>query len=284
MKSNCINNQQLCYHYNKDYPLIEFHTSSKCEVAEYNPADHVVMFVTQGSLRISLNMYKECVLGTGSFFFHPRNVKSLIESLEDYSIIIFRFPFNFLLCAQFPLEKLSDDKQTKQKELQSLPVRGAIKSFLDNVVDLFQDKNYCSYFHELKLKEFLFLIKVYYSEKELQRFFHPILNKDLEFAEKIYANLHKVKTVKDLIEIFNYSYSGFEKRFKRVFGISVYKWLQNERAKLIFHNITCTTKTIASIGYDFGFRSPSHFNDYCKRMFKETPGSLRKTNKIKALV
>lgn len=285
METICATPQETCYHYNKDNPLIEVHSSVKGEISEYLPTDHVIMFIVKGQLKLSLNMYDESILEENTFFFHPGNVKSLMESLTDYTLIILRFRLNMDLCAQFPLQQLCDEaKQPEQKQLCALPVTELIQPYMDGLQKLFEDDNYCAYFHELKLKEFLFLLKISYSQEELQRLFHPILNKDLEFAAKIYSNLHKVKTVKDLIEIFNYSYSGFEKRFKKIFGVSAYKWLQNERAKAIYHEITCTTKTIVTIGYEFGFSSPSHFNDYCRRMFNDTPGNLRKTNRIKALL
>lgn len=285
METMCVTDQENCYHYNKENPLIEIHSSVKGEISEYFPADHIIMFVVKGNLKLSLNMYEECMLEENTLFFHPGNVKSMMESLTDYTIIILRFNINIALCAQFPLEGLCDGaEQLEQKEVRVLPVSELIQPYVNSLMSLFENKNFCSYFHELKLKELLFLMKLSYSKEDLQQLFHPILNKDLEFTAKIYSNLHKVKTVKDLIEIFNYSYSGFEKRFKKIFGVSVYKWLQNERAKKIYHEITCTTKTIVTIGSEFGFSSPSHFNDYCRRMFNDTPGNLRKTNKIKALL
>jgi AraC-like DNA-binding protein len=76
----------------------------------------------------------------------------------------------------------------------------------------------------------------------------------------------------------NYSISGFEKRFKRVFDMSPYQWIQAQRAQAIYHEIHCSSKTFAELGYDFGFSSPSHFSNFCKQMFKETPGRLRKKN------
>lgn len=285
MKTICVTNHRPCYHYNKDYPLIEVYSSKQGEVSRYHPKDHVIMFVKEGQLKISLNMYEDRILEKDTFFFHPGNVKSLMESLADYTIVILRFQLNLSLCAQLPLEAIYEESgQIEQKELCALPVTKGVKPYINGLIDYFENGNYCSYFHELKLKEFLFLLMITYSKKELQGLFHSILNKDLEFAQIIYQKLPNVKTVKDLVAIFNYSYSGFEKRFRKVFGISPYKWLQNERTKAIYHEITCTTKTIVAIGYEFGFSSPSHFNDYCKRMFNETPGNLRKTNCIKALV
>lgn len=285
MNIACTDPHHSCYHYNKDYPLLEMYSSLKGETYEYDPVDHVIMFVLKGKIRVTLGLYDVCIVEAGNFMFHPGNNKSIMESLEDYTVLIMRFHINMAFCSHFPLEALCEKPEMDaQHEIEILPLNDILESYVYNVNLMFEKGSFCSYYHDLKLKELLYILRTCFSEQQLVRFFYSILNNDLEFAGKIYKNLNKIRTVKELVDLFNYSYSGFEKRFKKIFGVSAYKWLQAERAKMIYHEINCSTKTILMIGYEFGFNSPSHFNDYCKRMFKQTPGQLRKSNHIKALV
>lgn len=284
MKTECCNKIEDCYRYNLEAPDIEIYSSVKKEIAEYNPTKNVIFFLLKGRIKVRLGLQDPAILEKGHLFFHPANNKSILESLEDYELFIMRFDVDkIIFCANIPLEDLNIEEEEldpKQKsKLQFLQINDTLQDFIDSGVKLYKKGVICDYFHDLKLKEFLFLMRLTYSDSELQNFFRPILNKDLAFANQILQNIKEIKNVKDLLTMFNYSYSGIEKRFKRIFGISAYQWLQKERAKSIYHEINCSTKTLMTIAYDFGFKSPSHFNDYCKRIFKKPPGQIRKMSK-----
>jgi AraC-like DNA-binding protein len=115
--------------------------------------------------------------------------------------------------------------------------------------------------------------------KDLRAFFSAILSDDLKFSLHIMREYHPALTVGDLAKKMNYSLTGFEKRFKKVFDMPPSKWMQTQRAQAIYHEINCSDKTIAELGYEFGFSSPSHFNNFCRKIFKESLGNIRKRNK-----
>lgn len=131
------------------------------------------------------------------------------------------------------------------------------------------DQLKCIYYFEIKIKELL-------------NFFYPLLTKDTHFSDIILRNYNKVKTVKDLADLTHYSISGFEKRFKRVFGISPYKWLKKQKAKNIYREINYSVKTFKEISLEYDFTSPSHLNNFCKTNFGDTPGNIRRQSKISA--
>lgn len=268
---------QLCINSLKDSLIAEVHSSVKGEVSEFKPVANTIIFINKGTLRITFGLCKVRTIEEGEFFFHPATNKSLIESLSDYTITVLRFHINLIFCDHYPLEDLYKQAENeKMDEIHVLKSNAIVDHYLDSVKIYLNEGIFCSYFYELKQKEFLFILKSFYSKEDLVLFFLPILNNDLVFAQHIHDKLGEIRSVKELANLFNYSYSGFEKRFKKVFGMSANKWLQQERAKRIYHEINCSTKTILEIGYEFGFTSPSHFNDYCKRVFHQTPGKLRK--------
>ncbi|MDR1758248.1 MAG: helix-turn-helix domain-containing protein [Bacteroidales bacterium] len=273
----------LCKQSIGDAP-IEIQSSKKGEIFEFKPSSNIVVFVNEGSLQITFGMFEPKVISSGEFFFHPLTNKSMIEVLTDCKATIFRFPWDVVFCEHYPMEELySLTRNTRIDEVFVLHSNDVIKHYMNTILFYHDAGILCSYFYEAKQKEFLYLLKAFFDTEQLSHFFLPILNNDLAFANQIYQNLSNVRFVKDMVVFFNYSYSGFEKRFRRIFGMSANKWLQQERAKKIYHEINCSTKTILEIGYEFGFTSPSHFNDYCKRMFKQTPGRLRKRG-IRAMV
>jgi AraC-like DNA-binding protein len=55
--------------------------------------------------------------------------------------------------------------------------------------------------------------------------------------------------------------------------------MQEQKAKKIFHEITCSRKTFTEISFENKFSSSAHFNDFCKQYFNNTPGGIRRENK-----
>ncbi len=87
------------------------------------------------------------------------------------------------------------------------------------------------------------------------------------------------KTVKELAQLTNYSVSGFEKKFKRVFNTSAGNWLKQQKSTIIFNDISNGSDSFKNISYQNGFSSISHFNNYCKLHFSKTPGEIRRAGK-----
>jgi AraC-like DNA-binding protein len=151
--------------------------------------------------------------------------------------------------------------------------------FVKTVINYITDELNCSYYYDLKIREFLFLMRAYYDKRQIFNFFRPIYNADFAFSSDIYKHLNDVRTVKEMAKKINYSLSGFEQKFKKVFDTSPYQCMQEQRAKKIYREITCTKRTFTEIAFEYDFSSPAHFNDFCKQYFQHTPGGLRKENK-----
>jgi AraC-like DNA-binding protein len=167
----------------------------------------------------------------------------------------------------------------KNNNIGFLKVNQKMMVFSDMLKEYINDGITNSRFFDLKIQEFLFLINAYYTKSIISAFFKPIYNRDSLFTNNVFENLDKVKTAKELAEKLGYGLSGFEKKFKRVFKVSPYRWMQSQKAKQVYHEVCHGRRTFTKISTEMGFSSPAHFNDFCRIYFGKTPGKLRKENR-----
>ena len=267
-----------CFKYckNKENPLIEIKHFKSGTIEQTIVRSNVIMVVVNGTLNFSLGQTSDKQLTDGCIIAIPVEYNCKIEAIKDSTLIIFRLDTDLHFCDFFSFEMLHRKKTERKKETHILQTNDMAKSYLNHLIAILNDGICCGYLLEMKLKEFLYLLGYYYSTQELKAFFISILNDDFEFSMLIWKNYLPTLTVGDLAKKVNYSVSGFEKRFKKVFDTSPAQWIRTQKTQAIYHEIKCSTKTFAELGYEFGFSSPSHFNNFCKKVFNDAPGSIRK--------
>jgi len=242
-----------------------------------------LIFIVKGSLnllskKIHNRNIKECEL-----ILVPIHRTCIMTALKDVSMVVIKLDFNIAFCEYLPLDLLLE-KHVKSKEdagIGLLKPHQKIIDYVNTIGDYIADELDCPYYYDLKIRELLFYIRTYHDKKQVLNFFKSIYSGDYAFSSTIYRHLDEVRTVKELADRLNYSLSGFEKKFKRVFDISPYRWMQEQRAKKIFKEITCTKKSFTELAFEFDFSSPAHFNDFCKQFFQNTPGGLRRENEAR---
>jgi len=267
-----------CFNYgkNKETPLIELRHYEKKERCQIVTKSNEIVIVLTGVLNFSFGHILNKQITEGAIVIFPAKHNCRMEMIEDTTLIIFRLDIDLSFCDHFSLETLYREKRGKRNEVHILNANTIIKAYLEYLTMLLNDGFYCDYLLKIKLREFLYILRFYSSMQELNAFFAPILSDDFKFSALIRKNYDPTLTVSDLAKKIHYSISGLEKRFKKVFGVSPFQWMQSQRSQAIYHEINCSTKTFAELGYEFGFSSPSHFNNFCKKMFNETPGNIRR--------
>lgn len=271
-----------CFNYDNGYlPVIEIVAVDKDREFEYLTHDHKLLFVNKGTLVISSGNRLNEKVSFDTFTFLPSLSLVKYKALEDSQVVIFRIREHIKLCDRFSLEKLKEEAvvDIKPEGIVFLKANSVMKDFLRSLSDRYTDGLRCFYYSNLKVQEVFFILRAYYRKEELACLFSSLLSSDIQFADAIYQNYLKVRTVKDLAESVNYSLSGFEKRFKKTFGVSAGSWMNRKRAMQIYHELNCSSKAFKTISSEYGFSSPSHFNDYCKTQFGDTPGGIRQTKK-----
>lgn len=239
--------------------------------------DSKILIVLDGDLRFSLGDFPSRVISKGRLLMIPSGYHFKTKALVNSEFVIIRMDAQLQFCDCFSFDNLSREKENNLgDDINYLDFNIALVKFIDSLTLYLDDKLTCSYLYQLKIKELFFIFRSYYDPKDLYAFFYMYLTNNNSFSDYIYKNYKKVKTVEEFAKLSNYSLSGFQKRFKKVFGMPVYQWMKEQRSRNILHEINNTKKSFKEISDDFGFYSPSHFNDFCKMQFGSTPGDIRK--------
>jgi AraC-like DNA-binding protein len=239
-----------------------------------------IVFVIKGSFNLFCKKVHNKKIKEGELILISLHRPGVITALENLTMMVMKLNLNIIFCERLPLdlllEKINGDGEDS---IGLLKANQRLMDFVTIVQEYcITDNVNCCYYFDLKIRELLFLIRAYYDKKQVFNFFRPIYSGDFVFLNNVYKHLDNVKTVKELAPLLSYSLSGFEKKFKRVFNLSPYQWMQEQKAKKIYHEITCGRKTFTEIAFDYDFSSPAHFNDFCKTHFDNTPGGVRKDN------
>lgn len=285
-----IHEHQICGNYTKrEKPIIENRIIPKGFKGEVDIEDNVLIFVVEGDVYISYGRVPEENVKTGKIMLLPVGSKINFCALQKTTYTILRLQsqsnFDERLSYKLLLKDILAEDTCLEKSAENLPnyyldMNNCLWAYINNLNARIQDGIKSTVFFELKLKELFFLLRAYYPKEELFRFFEPIVYGDHEFLNIIMCNFQKVKTVKELADLTNYSISGFEKRFKRVFNTSAGNWIKQQKSMNIFHEISMGDVSFKNICFKNGFSSLSHFNNYCKLHFGLTPGEIRKQQKM----
>ena len=253
------------------------------ETIEIVAKNNLIVFLTKGTMRIHIEKGDPVIINAPSMFLIPKG--RYYERVALSSSDVFVLPVNNHLDISFVPsgELVSGDNSLladlpATKDVFVLTIETILLKFLNLLKDSISAGFDTPDFFNIKIRELMFLMEKTYSREDRLVFFSPVLNAEYAFSDFIYNNYKKVKTVKELADLSFYSLSGFEKKFRRIFGVSPSKWLKEKLSMAILHEITKTTKPFKEISQDYGFSSPSHFNNFCKDVLGMPPGELRKKN------
>ena len=284
--SNCIN------YIKEDRPPIEKKNINMGQNWVLNAVcDNKLIFVIRGTASVSYDNILNMDVNKGNIILLPLGSEMKVFAQKETSVFIVRLLNNTIFCDRFSYRQLVTEIENKQTNIDVvekkddtycsnndylLNMNDSIWYFINNLDERIEDGLRCSTLFSLKLKELFILFRAYYTKEDLHRFFKPLLYTDQDFFNIVMTNYRNVKTVNELAEFTNYSFSGFEKKFKRIFNISAGKWLKSKKSEIIYQELVAGSKTFKHLCSEYGFSSPSHLNTYCKRNFGLTPGEIRK--------
>lgn len=258
-------------------PIIEELQLERGKQIEFSSNNNKVLFVMSGGLDFWEGETPNRKISKKEMVMLSSNRKFTAIVNESSTVLIIKFPHNIQLWDCISMESIINKKEINdENEIRHLEVNEVLWNYASSLKYYLSEGLSCLHFFELKLKEFFFIMKSFYSKETLASFFYPIFSNDIDFSHFIYRNYDKVKTAQELATLSNYSFSGFQKRFKRVFRVSVYHWMLQKKSQRILQDINLGVKPLKEISEEYGFNSPAHFNDFCKIHFGCTPGKMRK--------
>jgi len=237
-----------------------------------------IIFISGGDLTISHKEILNKKVKEGESVLIPMHTPCVFKAKQDSNILVMKLEDYINLHDYFPPSLVSQKERAKAKDsdVGFLKPHQRITEFANMLVNYLKDGIKSIRFFDLKIQEFLLMVQIYYDKQHVVKFMSPIYSNDFIFSNNVYRNFDKIKTVKELAKIFDYSLSGFEKKFKRVFDESPYRWIREQRSKKIYQEVSFGQKSFTRLAEEYGFSSPAHFNDFCKQFYGATPGELRK--------
>jgi len=271
------------FQYGNQNPVIEFVKLPEGENVKIFSEQHQILFVSSGSLTVSQEELFEKKIKEGELVLIPKQSPCVLRMQEGATILVIKLSDNINLYDYFPPDLVANNKRKPKErgiDIGFLKSHQRMTEFANMLENYIKDGIKNTRLFDLKVTELLYLIQAYYDKRQIVSFYTPIYSRDYIFSNHVFKNLDKVKTVKELAMTFDYSLSGFEKKFKRIFKLSPYQWMQEQRAKKIYYEVSYGQKTFTKLATEYYFSSPAHFNDFCKQYYGYTPGDLRK--KIRA--
>lgn len=276
---NCVN-----YSGNSRAAIISRNFEKDTSFMEQRTVENELVIVLEGEVEFTFGPYVNSPVRTGQILFLPAASWFSCRAKKDSKVILIRLNPVLRLCDSCSVESILNESEIDSDKCQNHPhllkINEAVDIYLSALKLYVESGLLCHSFFTCKIKELFFLFRAYYEKEELARFFAPAHTPDAEFSYSVIRSTHKYKTMKDMASAMNYTVSGFEKRFKRVFGVSGYRWMKEQKTRAILRAIAQGDETFKEISEKFGFSTPSHFNDFCKQNLGKTPGEIRSSGVI----
>ena len=235
-----------------------------------------LVFILKGKALVSCNEFTNVYFKAGEAFLLPVKSSCMWEALTDTECIVLNGSNDVSPCDKQALANHADRWLNVIPDFKALPIKPRMEEFLYSVKNYLNDGITCLQMHRVKEREMSMLLRAYYSPQELFEFFIITVRNTYEFEWFIMNNYLKMKGVKEFVDLSGMNVSTFNRKFKTHFKQSPYQWLIKQKSKHIYHALTATDKSLASISKEFYFSDASHFNRYCKTMFGTSPSELRR--------
>lgn len=240
-----------------------------------NNAMHLIMMI-DGTAKI----YKEGVPGyleSTDMYLLPHNLDFRLMGDRNCKFLHFAFymlPESILRY----LQKVCDGHHSIHYNPNNyLEQNHLMQSFLQSIQVALEGNNsfvLTARYMKLKAYELFHLILTSYNKESLRRFFTPVIDSKTDFRNFLFENYAKVKSVHELIDLSGLSRTKFYRRFNGEMGMSVYHWMQLQKARTIRDAASEPGMTVATLRSRFEFVSPGNFVRYCRTYFGCTPLQL----------
>ena len=242
----------------------------KCET-------NILFFLLKGQILINSEEYAGTIINSGEFVLQAIASKVEILAMTDSEGILYTFDDPKAFCYDRYTYILKNVPPPLISE--PLKIKPEIKLFLEGVASYLNADKICKELLEFKRKELYYLLAHYYTDYELSPIVHSLSQYTSSFEYFILKHHKQIKSVEDFAQLGGYSVTTFRRIFKAIFNEPAYEWMMKQRKESILYQLRYTDASISEICFGHGFESLSHFSNFCKKFFGDSPRNIRKKEK-----
>lgn len=238
-----------------------------------------IVFLVNGSAYLAIEgLSVGRKLKKGDFVFLPAGARLAYEMSRDSAVLAVRVPGEVPECPVFRMNRTAGHVTLHRDPagIYALRINKRMRNFVSELMESISDGFLCRHFLQGEANRLLFLLNAYYSEDDRVKFFSHILTPDIKFSEFVRLNHMKYRTIGELSDVLCMTSQAFSSRFKKVFGMTPHKWMLQEKARHIYHDICQSSMPLKEIAIKYDFPLSSNFFRFCKHTFGESPGNIRK--------
>lgn len=240
-----------------------------------------LLFLLSGDTEIVYGSRQPRIISGGNMILLTPLSNCVCYAKTPVELVIMEFGDLRDSCDPYIFQDLAPIYSLIKYEFRELVIREPLQVFLESVLAYLHTGLPMKDLSPEKVKELFILLRIFYDPEELVTLFYPLMGKNMDFKKMVTDNYLKGKNATEYAELCGYSLSVFQRKFKEVFGETVYQWLQRQKAEQIKHYLMTTEVNLKEIADKFEFASPAHLNKFCKIWFGMTPTELRQTYLLK---
>lgn len=245
---------------------------------EFETEKNLLIFLLDGNVKYSIDYHNEIKVSAPCLYLVPKVKHYVHETVSDAELFILPFSsYLEILNVSYETEsELSKTDIIRKEDSSTLKMTDMLLRYFTSLRASFSYGLKSTEFINLKIRELMIILEKEYKSEERITFFYPLIDREPAFSDFVYENYRKARSVKRLADLSCYSQSGFEKKFRKIFGLAPSKWIKQRLSIDVYNDLIKSSKPFNEISTDYGFSSPSHFNSFCKTILGGTPGELRK--------
>ncbi|MCD8102173.1 MAG: helix-turn-helix transcriptional regulator [Alistipes sp.] len=238
-----------------------------------------LIFVLGGRMRFMWLGGGELELGMGNFALALPGDFLSMTAVQESAAIICRLKTEEQIYDGVGLSGLAFFLDESKGRKYHLPVNEEMGIFLEGFVPFLRKGFAARNFHDLKVREMLYILSESYNKTDLASFFSPIIGPEIAFKNFVFSTLSKVSSVNELAGMANMSATGFRNKFMRIMGKSPSAMITSHKAEMIRSTLIFTDMPLKEVSEKYGFNSIYVFTRFCKKHLGQSPGSLRKAGR-----
>lgn len=261
------------------FRLVELEPGKELLEKNFDENNHL-LFMLSGELEVVYGSLKPRLVHGGQMILLSSLSNCICKTLSYSKFILLEFKYMTSGCDKYIFQNLIPIFTLIKYEFQVLDIRKPLNLFLESI-QVYLDEGGSNELFVEKQRELTILLRAFYDQEELTMLFYPLLGKNMEFKRLVMDNYSKVRNAAEYAELCGFSLGVFQRKFKEVFGETVYQWMQQQKAEQIKHRLMVSDVNPKVLAEEFDFASPAHLNKFCKIWFGMTPSELRQTYLLK---